>query len=158
MSKSRKAWTQEHSRLLAQKVQECSKLSIAFMAVSEATGHSVKSVENHYYRQRSEHVEQNENSAPKRWTEEEEQRLIRQMTAFPQNVRKACFLVAEELGRSRNAVITHWYSVTSKRDDVMCFFTASTKHISRNRKNSVGVESTPSVWRRLLRVIQDIIK
>jgi len=92
----------------------------------------------------------------KRWTEEEDQRLLRHITAFPQNL-NACFMaVAEETGRSVTAVSAHWYSVLSKRPEVYCFFTASSHHVARNRKNGVGVESNASIWQRLLNIIKKI--
>lgn len=93
----------------------------------------------------------------RRWTKEEDERLLRQITAFPQNLNKCFMIVAEETGRSKGAVSAHWYQSLSKKPDVMCFFTASQKHISRNRKNGVGTPSNLSVWHRLLRVIQNII-
>lgn len=94
----------------------------------------------------------------RRWTKEEDNRLLRQITAFPQNLSKCFIIVAEETGRTKSAVSAHWYQSLSKQPDVMCFFTASQKHIPRNRKNGVGSPSNLGVWRRLLRVIQNIIK
>lgn len=93
----------------------------------------------------------------KRWTEEENQRLLRHVRARPQNL-KFCFLmVAEEIGRTEGAVANHWYSYLSKRDgDSLCFFTASPKHVSRNRKNGEGTESTPSIWNKLRAILRSI--
>lgn len=92
----------------------------------------------------------------KKWTEEEDQLLLRQVRAFPQNLSKCFLIVAESTDRTPQAVCYHWYNVTSKRPDAICFFTASEKHISKNRKNGVGVESTRSIWQRLMHIIRNL--
>ncbi len=97
-----------------------------------------------------------EQRSNKRWTKEEDDRLFRQIKAFPGNLNKCFLIVSEEIGRTPAACASHWYSSLSKKAEV-AFFTASTRSISKNRKNGKGVESNPSVWRRLLRVIQTII-
>lgn len=89
----------------------------------------------------------------KRWSVQEEQRLVRQVRAFPQNLHKCFIIVSEEIGRTEGAVANHWYSTLSKRPEALCFFTASPKHVSKNRKNGMGEESNASIWRKLLRVI-----
>lgn len=91
-----------------------------------------------------------------RWTDEEDKRLIQQVMTFPQNLNKCFMIVSEVTGRSVPAVASHWYTVVSKRPEVLCFFTASKSHISRNRKNGVGVQSSPSVWRRLINVVKNL--
>lgn len=91
-----------------------------------------------------------------KWTEEEERRLLQQVRTFPQNLSKCFIIVSEVIGRSPRAVEQHWYTVLSKRPDVTCFFTASPKHIARNRKNGKGVESNRSIWQRLLTIIRNI--
>lgn len=93
----------------------------------------------------------------RRWTADEDNRLIRHVKARPQNLKYCFMMVAEEIGRTPTAVSAHWYSVTSKKPEVLCFFTASPHHISRNRKNGVGEPSNGSVWRRLLSAIRNII-
>ena len=92
----------------------------------------------------------------KRWSNEEDQRLLRQVRSFPQNLHKCFLIVSEETGRTPQGVQAHWYSVLSKKPEAMCFFTASEKHVSKNRKNGMGVESTPSIWRRLMAVIRNL--
>lgn len=92
----------------------------------------------------------------KRWTEEEDERLLQQVRTFPQNLTKCFFIVSEVLDRSPSAVSARWYTVLSKRPDVMCFFTASSKHVCKNRKNGMGVESTRSIWRRLIAIIRNL--
>lgn len=91
----------------------------------------------------------------KRWTEEENQLLLRQVKAFPQNLAKCFLIVAESLDRTPHAVTNHWYTVLSKRPDILCFFTASEKHISKNRKNGMGVVSNRSIWQRLMAIIRN---
>jgi hypothetical protein len=66
-------------------------------------------------------------------------------------------MVAEEIGRTDKAVAAHWYSVLSKKPEAMCFFTASPPHVSRNRKNGMGVESNGSIWIRLKAVIRGLV-
>ena len=92
----------------------------------------------------------------RRWTDEEENRLIQQVRTFPQNLTKCFFIVSEVIGRSPKAVEQHWYTVTSKRTDVTCFFTASPRQVSKNRKNCKGETCNRSIWHRLLAVIRNI--
>lgn len=92
----------------------------------------------------------------RKWTPEEDARLLRQVKAFPHNLHKCFVLVSEEIGRTEGAVSSHWYTVLSKKPEALCFFTASEIHVSKNRKNGAGVESTPSIWRRLLNIIRGL--
>lgn len=91
-----------------------------------------------------------------RWTEEEEQRLYRQVKAFPQNMSKCFMIVAEETGRSCTAVASHWYTVTSRRPDVIAFGMVSRHYVAKNRKNGAGVPITNSIWRRFLNIFRSI--
>ena len=97
-----------------------------------------------------------EDRTSRRWSASEDDRLIRQVRAFPQNLHKCFLIVAEELGRTESAVANHWYTKVSKKPEVMCFFTASPKHISRNRKNGMGEEIGTSIWRRFLNIIRGL--
>ena len=92
----------------------------------------------------------------RKWTQAEEERLLRQVRVFPQNLTKCFLIVAEEIDRTPNAVANHWYTVLSKKPDSLSFFTASPVHVSKNRKNGMGVETNTSIWRRLLRIIQNL--
>lgn len=92
----------------------------------------------------------------RKWTEEEDNLLLRQVRAFPQNLSKCFLMVAQNTDRTPGAVANHWYSVVSKRPNVVCFFTASSKHIAKNRKNGKGVKSTPNIWRKLLAIIRNL--
>jgi hypothetical protein len=89
----------------------------------------------------------------RRWTKAEDQRLLRQVKAFPQNLHKCFLIVSEETGRTPGAVANHWYNKVSKDPENKCFFTASPKHISKNRKNGMGERSTMNIWRRILSII-----
>lgn len=92
----------------------------------------------------------------KRWTREEEMRLLDQVKAFPQNLSKCFLIVSEVTGRTPSAVAGHWYTKVSKDPTAICFFTASPQHVSRNRKNGAGVVSNRSIWSRLLNIIRSI--
>lgn len=96
------------------------------------------------------------NKTNRKWTEEEEDRLLRQVKAFPQNLNRCFLIVSEEIDRTPSAVANHWYTVVSKKPNSTCFFTASPKHISRNRKNGKGVESNRTIWQRLMSIIRNI--
>jgi hypothetical protein len=93
----------------------------------------------------------------RRWTAEEDARILRHVKARPQNLNFCFTMVAEEIGRTKGAVSNRWYTVVSKKPEALCFFTASPYHVSKNRKNGVGVESNASIWRRLMAVIRNII-
>ena len=93
----------------------------------------------------------------RRWNNEEDALLLRTIRAYPQNLHRCFVLVGEQIGRTDKAVAAHWYTCLSKRPDAMCFFTASPKHVSKNRKNGMGVESNGNIWRRLMAVIRSIV-
>lgn len=92
----------------------------------------------------------------KKWTSQEDERLLRQVRTFPQNLTKCFLIVAEEIDRTPSAVASHWYTVLSKKPDSLSFFTASPVHVSKNRKNGMGVETNTSIWQRLLRIIRNL--
>ena len=92
----------------------------------------------------------------RKWTRQEDLRLIRQIQAFPQNLHKCFMIVAEELGRTEGGVAGRWYQHVSHDPANMCFFTASPKHVSRNRKNGMGEASSQSIWRRLVSIIKNL--
>lgn len=96
------------------------------------------------------------NRTSRKWTEEEDSILLQQVKRQPQNLRRSFLAVSERTGRSQQAVSNRWYTVVSKKPDSVCFFTASPKHVSRNRKNGVGVESNRNIWQRLMSVIRNL--
>lgn len=160
MAVTRKKWSTADNNLLRSELSKNSTLNAAFMAVATQTGRSKSAVVQHYLNVKDrleEHTPANIHVTHRsKWTEEEEQRLIKQVMVFPQNLSKCFLIVSEVIERSPSAVANHWYTVTSKRPDVKCFFTASSKYVSINRKNGEGITSTESIWKRLLRVIKNI--
>ena len=92
----------------------------------------------------------------KPWTSQEDQTLARYVRARPQNLHKCFLMIAEQLGRTESAVQGRWYGHVSKDPKNLCFFTASPKHVSRNRKNGMGEESNPGIWRRLMTVLKSL--
>lgn len=94
------------------------------------------------------------NQPIKRWTKEEDDRLFRQIKAFPQNMTKCFMIVSQELGRTPGACMYRWYKYLSKMPEYKAIITISSSHISINRKNGMGERSTESVWRRVLRVLR----
>lgn len=96
------------------------------------------------------------NRTNKRWTADEDARLLQQVKAFPQNLSRCFHVVSEVTGRTPQAVASHWYSVVSKRPGTTCFFTASPHNVSVNRKNGIGLQSSHSIWQRLLSIIRNL--
>ena len=90
------------------------------------------------------------------WTSQEDATVVRYVKARPQNLHKCFVMVAEQIDRTPGAVASHWYTKLSKDPGNLCFFTASTKHVSKNRKNGAGVTTNRSIWRRLLSIIKGI--
>lgn len=102
-----------------------------------------------------------QNNHNKRWTSQEEAVLLKYVKVYPHNLHKCFLLVSEELTdtgkpRTPTAVQAHWYAHLSKQPSALCFFTASQRHVSKNRKNGIGVESNVSIWRKLLRIIKNL--
>ena len=92
----------------------------------------------------------------KRWTAEEDATILRYVKARPQNLHRCFLAVAEQTGRTESAVQGRWYGHVSKDPRNTCFFTASPKHVSRNRKNGMGEESNSGIWRRLMSVLRSL--
>ena len=159
-----KRWSSAEDTLLLSEVSKNKKHNIAFIVVASQTGRTTSAVSQHYNKLRDS-ASDTQTELPtetvtvrtlKKWTEDEEQRLIRQVRAFPQNLNKCFLIVSEEIERTQTAVASHWYSVTSKRPDVICFFTTSTKYVAKNRKNGEGVPSTTSIWKKFLKILKRI--
>lgn len=90
----------------------------------------------------------------KKWSQSEDDMLMRQVKAYPQNLAKCFLVVAQQTKRSKGAVASRWYTKVSKDPKNVAFFTASSKHVSKNRKNGAGVASNYSIWRKLLSVLK----
>lgn len=89
----------------------------------------------------------------KRWTEEEDKRLLQQIRVFPHNLNKCFIIVSEVIGRSPHACASRWYTKLSKDPRNAVFLTVSAKHKTLNRKNGMGVKSTVSLFRRILKLL-----
>ena len=159
-----KRWSSAEDSLLLSEVSKNKKHNLVFIVVASQIGRTTSAVSQRYNKLRDStsdtQLEQPTETVTartsKKWTEDEEQRLIRQVRAFPQNLNKCFLIVSEEIERTPAAIASHWYSVTSKRPEVICFFTASAKHVAKNRKNGEGVPSNPSIWHRLLTVLRSL--
>ena len=95
-------------------------------------------------------------STNKKWTASENEILLQSVKQSPQNLSRCFLSVAQNIDRSPSAVANHWYTVVSKRPDTTCFFTASSKHLSKNRKNGAGVEINKSIWQRFMQIIRNL--
>lgn len=97
----------------------------------------------------------------RKWTAEEDAIALRYIRNNVNNLHKSFILISEHLTdmgspRTPSAVEGHWYTVLSKKQNALCFFTASSKHVAKNRKNGAGVESNQSIWHRLLTVLRSL--
>lgn len=61
------------------------------------------------------------NRTNKKWTVEEENRLLQQVRTFPQNLTQCFLIVSESIGRTPQAVANHWYTVVSKKTKFYLF-------------------------------------
>ena len=93
----------------------------------------------------------------KKWTEEEDAILLDKVKSSSKNLAKCFLVLADELQRSPKSVAHRWYTVVSKREGVCAFGVISSQHFSKNRKNGEGVPITPSLWRRFLNLIRNLI-
>lgn len=97
----------------------------------------------------------------RKWSQEENKILLRYVRNYPHNLHKCFLMVSEHLSdtgkpRTPQAVQAHWYTVLSKNPKALCFFTASTKHVSKNRKNGMGTATSYSIWRKFLNIIRNL--
>jgi hypothetical protein len=101
------------------------------------------------------------NKPNRKWTDNEDQIALRYIKANINNLSKGFLLISEHLTdagmpRTPIAVQSHWYTVLSKRPEALCFFTASSQHVAKNRKNGVGQPINTPIWKRFLRILQSI--
>lgn len=94
---------------------------------------------------------------PRKWTAEEDERLLRQIKSFPQNLSRCFIIVAEEIGRTPQAVQSHWYTVLSKKPGVLALGTITPTYFSRNRKNGMGVEIPRTIWQRFCHLVRHLL-
>jgi len=90
----------------------------------------------------------------KRWTIEEDRRLLQQIRVFPQNLHKCFLIVSEVTGRTPGACANRWYTKLSKDPANAVFLTVSSRHKVMNRKNGKGVRSTPGLFQRILKLLK----
>ena len=95
-------------------------------------------------------------SNSRRWTQQEETALLRQVKSFPQNLSRCFIMVAEETGRTPQAVANHWYTVTSKKPENIAYLFLTPSYVNRNRKNGIGEETPPTLWIRVMSFIRSI--
>lgn len=94
---------------------------------------------------------------PRKWTPEEDRVLLNQIEAFPHNLTKCFAIVSEVVNRTPGACAARWYTKLSKNPNIEPLFaTMSKQHCSKNRKNGMGVPSTPSIWRKILNLIKGL--
>ena len=89
----------------------------------------------------------------RRWTVEEDTRLLEQIRMFPHNLSRCFIIVAEVLDRTPTACAARWYTKLSKDPANAVFVTISARHKTLNRKNGEGTRSNESVFRRILRLL-----
>lgn len=94
----------------------------------------------------------------KRWTKEEDDRLIAVISENSGNLRHAFKLFSDESGRTINAVSFRWYGVLRLRNDVnVCLLTIDKKHKHINSKivtpgcNSYKMKR--GLWNKLINLI-----
>lgn len=92
----------------------------------------------------------------RRWTQTEEDRLIRQVKVFPQNLHKCFLIVAEETGRTPGAVANHWYTKTSKKPENICMLQITSHSALYNRKNGAGEQTPSRLWTRIMNAVRSI--
>lgn len=85
----------------------------------------------------------------KKWTKQEEDRLIANVKKSPNNLRAAFEQTSKEIQRGPKAVSIHWYQVVSKQNHAL-LLTCSGSHISINRKNGKGQPLKLSLYKRIL--------
>ena len=88
----------------------------------------------------------------KRWTNEEDERLIKNVRNYPTNLKHAFMLTSKEIQRTPGAVASRWYLYVSK-SGATPFLTMSGKHIAANRKNGKGVPTKLSLYKRVLALL-----
>lgn len=74
----------------------------------------------------------------KKWSQADEDRLIKNVEKHVLCLAKAFRQTSLELQRSPKAVAVHWYKYTSRKCGRTLFMTVSGSHVAVNRKNSKG--------------------
>lgn len=164
MTRKKQRWTAAEERRLLQLIesQPTQSLNACFITFSQESGRSQTSVSHHYYQSmRSQTLpatpEEEHTSAPRKWTKEEDDTLLRYMDNMGiGNLSHVFITTGEQIGRTKGAVAAHWYAVLSKKPEVRMWVRASKNDALWNRKNGVGVPSNLSIWRRVLRILKNL--
>lgn len=96
----------------------------------------------------------------RKWTTEEEQVLVDQITRSANNIKEALVKTSKLIDRTEAACMYHWYMVISKRkDSSVCFATIGYKTRNINRKvvranTSDNTEvTTISWWKKVINLL-----
>lgn len=96
----------------------------------------------------------------RKWTTEEEQVLVDQITKSANNIKEAFVKTSKLIDRTEAACMYHWYMVISKRkDSSVCFATIGYKTRNINRKvvranTTDNTEvTTVSWWRKVIKLL-----
>ena len=90
------------------------------------------------------------------WTPEEDALIVKYARVFPHRMSYCFTMVADEIGRTPNAVAYRWYSKVSKRNWIYGFM--SPLGICKNRKNGIGTPIKVSVWNKIMAIIAKVCK
>ena len=96
--------------------------------------------------------------ALKRWSPEEDTRLVKIVSEHSGNLHEAFRLFMQEFPeRTFTATSLRWYSVLRKREDInTCFITIDRKHRHPNSKNitkSASNKMKVSIWKKILNLL-----
>lgn len=151
-------WTaSEEAKLKNMLSHRTTSMSKCFKSFASQSNRSKRAVEQHYYML----LKQNpslakpietvtENKVNRSWTKAEDDRLLRQIKAFPTNLSFCFNTVAEAIGRTPTACMNRWYKVLSQKPDIALYFGVYETKVMKNRKQgNSGVTNIPSVWRRI---------
>jgi hypothetical protein len=95
----------------------------------------------------------NQGQKTKRWTAQDEYKLIKNVEKHVLCLTKAFEATSKEIQRSPKAVQAHWYMKTSKYCGRTLFMTVSGKHVAVNRKNAKGQPIRVPIYKRLLSIL-----
>lgn len=93
----------------------------------------------------------------RRFTVQEDNTILRYVKAYPQNLSYCFMTVAEQLGRTTTSVTKHWYNTLSKQPDAKAFVLASESSVVINGKCKPGIDSTPSIWKKIINIINRLL-
>lgn len=99
-------------------------------------------------------------SQRKRWTDEEEQVIIREVSNTPNNLESAFRRASTSINRTPKAIAMRWHRTLREREDVgVLFMTCGRKYINANRKiistktSDNTKRNTVSIWNTIKSII-----